>query len=396
MSEKTEKKLEFILTNLDKLCQKESKALKELKNSHSIIIYGAGRAFYTFLIHAAKRYNLKSKIKLIIDKNKFFNKIEGIEVISPMEFNPSSVERNTPILITVTDKKENRKIKNFLEELGCKKIYFLAEIPELLFFVHPSKNFLKDPLNYTKKQLKLIIEAYKLLKDEKSKKIFIVFLETYITKKFIKFPSDLPEDQYFPKDVPIVYKNYSHFIDVGAWIGDTLIELFRRYGEVDQVIAFEPDIKNFEKLTNLLTSLKVAKETIILPLGIGKETNIFYYSPAGPETFLSENISINYKQTNKQILPAISVALDDILLNTKVSFIKMDIEGMEKEAIEGAKKIIQTQRPVLAICVYHKFEHLYEIPVLLEKFCPNAYDFYLRTYRYFGMETVLYVVPKRV
>ena len=143
MSEKTEKKLEFILTNLDKLCQKESKALKELKNSHSIIIYGAGRAFYTFLIHAAKRYNLKSKIKLIIDKNKFFNKIEGIEVISPMEFNPSSVERNTPILITVTDKKENRKIKNFLEELGCKKIYFLAEIPELLFFVHPSKNFLK-------------------------------------------------------------------------------------------------------------------------------------------------------------------------------------------------------------------------------------------------------------
>ena len=74
----------------------------------------------------------------------------------------------------------------------------------------------------------------------------------------------------------------------------------------------------------------------------------------------------------------------------------MDIEGMEKEAIEGAKKIIQTQCPVLAICVYHKFEHLYEIPVLLEKFCPNAYDFYLRTYRYFGMETVLYAVPKRV
>jgi hypothetical protein len=54
-----------------------------------------------------------------------------------------------------------------------------------------------------------------------------------------------------------------------------------------------------------------------------------------------------------------------------VDFIKIDIEGFELEAIDGARNIIRTQAPDFAIAGYHKPEHLWEIPERLDAIRPG-------------------------
>lgn len=81
----------------------------------------------------------------------------------------------------------------------------------------------------------------------------------------------------------------------------------------------------------------------------------------------------------------------------KVDFIKLDIEGSELRALQGAKQTIREHRPQLAVCIYHKLEHYYEIPFLLSEYAPD-YIFRIGHYSPFHVfsETVLYAIPEEV
>lgn len=67
----------------------------------------------------------------------------------------------------------------------------------------------------------------------------------------------------------------------------------------------------------------------------------------------------------------------------------MDIEGAELEALEGCRNIIAHDKPKLAICLYHKAEHLWEIPFYIHQLVPE-YKFYIRHHSKDFCETVLY------
>ena len=69
----------------------------------------------------------------------------------------------------------------------------------------------------------------------------------------------------------------------------------------------------------------------------------------------------------------------------------MDIEGAEREAIIGARNIIKSQKPKMAVSIYHKKEDIWELPKLLIEINPE-YKFYLRHYSFRDAETVLYAI----
>lgn len=71
------------------------------------------------------------------------------------------------------------------------------------------------------------------------------------------------------------------------------------------------------------------------------------------------------------------------------TFIKMDIEGAEIDALYGAKETILRNRPKLAICIYHSNEHLYEIPLLIHELVPE-YKLSIRHHSYGESESVVY------
>ena len=90
-----------------------------------------------------------------------------------------------------------------------------------------------------------------------------------------------------------------------------------------------------------------------------------------------------------------SVEVDTIdnIVKTRVDFIKLDIEGAEQSAIEGAVETIKKYKPILAICIYHKAEDWYKIPEKVLSIDSN-YKVYLRHYMEGIFESVMYFIPR--
>jgi len=91
-----------------------------------------------------------------------------------------------------------------------------------------------------------------------------------------------------------------------------------------------------------------------------------------------------------EIVPV--VALDEVLQGFAPDFIKMDIEGAEPQALRGARRLIETNRPALAVCVYHRAAHLWQIVLELHSWRLD-YDFFLRAHGFNGFDWVLYARP---
>ena len=78
----------------------------------------------------------------------------------------------------------------------------------------------------------------------------------------------------------------------------------------------------------------------------------------------------------------------DGLIHEAVSYIKMDIEGSERQALFGAKKLIRAYRPRLAVCIYHRRWDVIILPLLVLWLFPG-YRLTIRQYSASVYETVL-------
>jgi hypothetical protein len=87
-----------------------------------------------------------------------------------------------------------------------------------------------------------------------------------------------------------------------------------------------------------------------------------------------------------------SVKLDDYLDTCNPTFNNMDIEGAEMDALKGGRKSIQKSTPLLAVCVYHRQNHLWKIPLLIKSFS-QKYRLFLRAHKEDGWDLVCYAIP---
>lgn len=117
-----------------------------------------------------------------------------------------------------------------------------------------------------------------------------------------------------------------------------------------------------------------------------------------PEGLWNEPLDISYSVELSQSTIGAGDAqghvarLDDLIGDARVTFLKMDIEGAELKALEGARGTILANRPKLAICVYHHFKDLWEIPLFIKSLVPE-YRIFLRHHTKLEYETVCYALP---
>lgn len=175
------------------------------------------------------------------------------------------------------------------------------------------------------------------------------------------------------------------FIDCGAYDGETIkgfIEFSE--GKYDKIYSFEP-IPGYYK--NTLQNIKNAgiQKVELIQKGVWSSKAVFNFTDAGQASRINDSGTI----------PVEVVAIDEIIpKNEKVTFIKMDVEGAEFEALKGAENTIRRCRPNLAICIYHKPTDVVEIPALITHFF-SGYKFYIRHHHLILLEeTVLYALPQ--
>lgn len=196
-------------------------------------------------------------------------------------------------------------------------------------------------------------------------------------------PKALAEEQYFDKKI-INFTEGESFIDGGAYDLETSLKfcsICKNQGIRDYYsYAFEPDLKSFEKCKGVLEKSRTDRIKLI-NAGLWNEKTVLNFDNRGAITS-----SITKKDTGTRID---TVSLDDAMDGKNVTFIKLDIEGAELNALKGASDIIRTQHPKLAICIYHKKEDLTEIPMYIKEMY-KEYQLSIRHYSDCASETILY------
>jgi FkbM family methyltransferase len=189
------------------------------------------------------------------------------------------------------------------------------------------------------------------------------------------------EPQYFNQlTLTADTKKPIRFVDGGAYNGDTLLAL-ADLCPIERAYLFEPDAENFKALQRNLRNQAIAAHCLPVALSDGYQI-LSFNAGVGEAGMISVNGTVHIA----------AMALDDFLHNQAIDFIKLDVEGGEVAALNGAARLIGRSRPVLAISLYHRPQDLWEIPELLRKLC-HDYRFYLRQHYFNSFETVLYAVP---
>ena len=191
--------------------------------------------------------------------------------------------------------------------------------------------------------------------------------------------------QYNVKNIFEVKEDATIF-DIGAWKGDTAYFFSKKCSNKARIYAFEPDDYAFQILEKI-------KEKYKLNNVITK--NILLSNAEKEIDFIS---MIENTPTIKKNAITIDKFVEENNIE-KIDYIKMDVEGAEKNILEGSIKTIKKFKPSLAIAIYHGgklfMEDFYNIPIFIKNIINEDYEYYIRTFSPWGGETILFCKPKK-
>ena len=234
---------------------------------------------------------------------------------------------------------------------------------------------------YCQENAKKIQAVYDMLADERSRQTYADVLNFKISGK-IEYLNNCtsPKEEIYGNIISL--GNDEIFADLGAYNGDTAAEFIEACGNnFRHIYAFEPNPKNFRKLTkNLPNSDKIT----MFNAAAGRENGTVKIS-ANEGRMSREN------GTGKTVeIPVLAV---DEAVPENVTVLKLDVEGGEREAILGARRHIENGAKILC-SLYHRNEDMFDLPLLIKSINPEL-KFYVRHQLYIpAWETNLYAVPK--
>ena len=203
-------------------------------------------------------------------------------------------------------------------------------------------------LDYAKNNVKELKSVYDILCDERSKLTFENTVKYKISGD-IKYLFDCEVSEDEPYENFLNLDENEIFMDLGAYRGDTVKDFLSRVKNHQKIYAVEPDRKTFLKLTKECEGLE---NTEFL--------NACISDTDGKRVFNMD--SSRGSAVGKGGTEIDCLCVDGILKGNAASFIKMDIEGEEANAITGAKETILKYKPKMLISCYHRSEDLIEIP----------------------------------
>jgi len=301
------------------------------KHKRNIIVYGSGTIGQMFInsIGMRGRQNITAFCDRDVDKQR--SQLHGLSVIS-LEALEKKYHDHT-VVIAIGDSSVVAEITNKLLQMG-----FASE--QLINFNGNAEKFFFEDIQF-----------------------------------------EYSQSQYFDKDIMCTTSHDEVFIDAGC-LDFTTSRHFIDWcgGSYGKIIAFEP---NHSQYLVCVENAKGVKNVEIYPNGVWNKSEEIKFSSA----VIAGGASISDSGTTT----IKTVTIDDVLNGEKATFIKMDVEGSELNALRGSEETILKYRPKLAISLYHKPEDLWELPSFILSL-HNDYKLYLRHYSNWEHETILYAV----
>jgi len=264
--------------------------------------------------------------------------------------------------------------------LNCRCVlpfqYYLWKHPESLPY------FNVDLPSRVLQQRDDVAACMELWSDDDSEIEYLAQVRARLTACFEDIAPADSNGQYYPSDL-LCFTDDEVFVDVGAFDGDSLESFIgAASGRFRRAIAYEPDPNNFAKLRER-TSLNAWRSR--LDLRQQAVTDV-----PGVVSFLTGQEMSSRMGSGGVEVPAVTI---DSLLDEGIvpTFMKFDVEGFETQAIGGGARTIAEHQPALAVCVYHKQDHLWMLPLAVHRMNPS-YRFHLRPYG-FIWEEVCYAIP---
>ncbi len=212
--------------------------------------------------------------------------------------------------------------------------------------------------------------VYDKLADEQSRKVFADIINYKISGK-IKYLFDCETERLSDLNSIFTFSQDEIYLDLGAYNGDTVKEFLQLTGgRYKKIIAVEPDRRNFKKLEAFAETLE--GETVLHNKGIWQDFGELGFSDSGgrQSTFLANNKS------------TVAVdSIDHLAADSEATYIKMDVEGAEKQALAGGKNIISKFKPKMMIAAYHYDNDIFELPLKIWELA-DEYQIYLRKHPY--------------
>ncbi len=339
-------------------------ALKEEKLP--IVLYGTGNGAEKIINNAKAKGILISAVFSSdgFSKNKTFL---GYPVLSLSE-----IEEEFPKFIMLLGfAAGNEELISYVKEIGKRsEKFFVPEVP-----VFGEDIFSKEVFESNRSQIE---ELYEMLADEQSKRVLKNLIEYKLSGK--------PEYLYeIETDRSEVFQNIFRFndseiyLDLGAFNGDTVEEFLQETcGKYKKIIAVEPAPKNFERLRKFSFDRKLENIELINAAISDKSGEGFFSEKGGRNPFLSDSGKYSVK----------TIRLDEIACNP--TYLKIDVEGMDFEALVSGEEMIKKAKPKIALSLYHKTLDFIKLPLYLKSLVPE-YKLYLRHHPYLpAWETNLY------
>ena len=353
---------------------------KVLSGEQPVILYPAAR----MARHAAGELRrMGAKVLGFGDGNASLcgTKVDGLPVLTAEQIAAQHKDAAVFVCSVIYDS----AICDNLKARGCVAVvpvtYLIHKLPDV-FLSRDYKQAFDHAIN---PQHRAAIRAtYDALGDDESRAVFRAKLEYYLTfEKQLLNAIECPHPIYFDRDIlPLLPDEV--FVDGGAFTGDTLADYLRECaGKFKAYYAFEPDPSNFEKLKTVAGS-----DPRIHPLKFGLSEK------SGTLRFLSTStVDAKFLRDDEAGGESLDVVSLDAFFadRTPPTLIKMDIEGSEAGALNGAARVIKQHAPRLAISIYHYPTDLWELPLLMKKLNPD----YCLSIRHYGREladTVCYAV----
>jgi FkbM family methyltransferase len=345
-----------------------------------VVLYGSGSAARDAL-EALKSAGIA--VRRVFDHVGFGRQIDAIRVedANGPDFNDAAA-RGLPLLVAIFNPHADISgILRAAEGAGWTHIYTFVDAFEELH-QQLGYRFWLAPRSLWQEYSESMARCRSLFSDDRSLSVFDAVLKFRETGDYRFMPAPSPSDQYFPTDLPR-WAEPMCLVDGGAFNGDTLRAALSHGYDLSHVYAFEPDLQNFRELTDYADSLSRVKLQLAQQ-GLWDKNEVLTFSggASGASAIDAEGA-----------VQIACVPLDEVSLGFAPTLLKLDIEGAELAALRGALHTILKHRPALAICVYHRPEDLWEIPLWAATHLPN-YSFALRQHCYSGFDLVLYLIPQ--